>query len=314
VAPSISGNPLVGQTLTSSTGTWTSATTPNYYYRWYYNGADTGVTTSTFSINSGYFNTNITCRVTAISVDGASSPSTSNSLLINQAATNIGQPNISGTQQVGSTLTATSGAWTGNTPITFAYQWKKNGSDIVGATSTTYVLVAGDAGASTTIQCFVTGTNTYGSSVATSNTLTGIAAAFPVNTIAPVISGTSRVGQVLTTTNGTWTGITPITYTYQWKKNGSNIVSATAQTYTLVSGDFGAATTIQCVVTATNSFGNATSNSNIISNTITNDILKNAIVIGDMDYFPEKIKKDWIVIDNMMKNGIEKTNYDYSTT
>ena len=45
------------------------------------------------------------------------------------------------------------------------------------------------------------------------------------------------------------------------------------------------------------------SNSNSISNTITNDILKNAIVIGDMDYFPEKMKKDWIVIDNMMKNG-----------
>jgi hypothetical protein len=265
-APVLSGTPLVGQTLTSSTGTWTSATTPNFYYRWYRNGGgDTGITTSTYVLTGSDFNTNITCKVTAISIDGFSSPVTSNSFLINQAATNTNTPFISGQQQVGSTLTATSGSWTGNTPITFAYQWKKNGSNIVGATSTTYVLVAGDAGASTTIQCVVTGTNSYGSGTGNSNILTNIAPAFPVNTIAPVISGTQRVGQVLTTTNGTWTGITPITYTYQWKKNGSNIVSATAQTYTLVSGDFGTGTTIQCVVTGTNSFGNGTGNSNILT-------------------------------------------------
>jgi len=265
-APVITGNPLVGQTLTSSTGTWTSPTTPNFYYRWFRNGfGDTGITTSTYVLTSSDWNTNITCKVTAISIDGYSSPVTSNSLLINQAATNTSTPFISGQQQVGSTLTATTGSWSGNTPITFAYQWKKNGSNIVGATSSTYVLVAGDAGASTTIQCVLTGTNSYGSGTGSSNTLTNIAPAFPANTIAPVISGTQRVGQVLTTTNGSWTGITPITYTYQWKKNGSNIGGATAQTYTLVSGDLGAGTTIQCVVTGTNAYGNGTGNSNILT-------------------------------------------------
>lgn len=38
------------------------------------------------------------------------------------------------------------------------------------------------------------------------------------NTGEPQISGTPRVGEVLRTTRGTWTGTEPITYTYQWRR------------------------------------------------------------------------------------------------
>jgi hypothetical protein len=81
----------------------------------------------------------------------------------------------------------------------------------------------------------------------------------PQNTAAPTISGTPRVGQVLTASNGTFTGDQPITYTYQWQRcdqNGSscsNIVGATGQTYTLTSADVGR--TLRVVVTATNARG-----------------------------------------------------------
>ena len=57
------------------------------------------------------------------------------------------------------------------------------------------------------------------------------------------ISGTPRVGQTLTASNGTFTGDQPITYTYQWQRcdqngsNCSNIVGATGQTYVLTSAD-----------------------------------------------------------------------------
>ncbi|WP_353076991.1 hypothetical protein [Flavobacterium sp.] len=86
-------------------------------------------------------------------------------------------------------------------------------------------------------------------------------AIIPFNTIAPVVSGTNTVGSILTTTNGTWGGSTPITYTYQWLRNGSNIIGATSSTYTSVLADSSA--NISCRVTATNSVGsaNATSNS-----------------------------------------------------
>lgn len=85
----------------------------------------------------------------------------------------------------------------------------------------------------------------------------------PVNTVAPVVSGTGVVGQTLTTTDGTWAGTLPFTYTYQWQRNGSNIVSATSQTYILVAADAG--TNVRCVVTATNIDGSDAANSNQIS-------------------------------------------------
>src|SRR5262245_51963634 len=38
----------------------------------------------------------------------------------------------------------------------------------------------------------------------------------PTNTGEPTVSGTTRVGQVLRTTRGTWTGTEPITFTFRW--------------------------------------------------------------------------------------------------
>lgn len=76
-------------------------------------------------------------------------------------------PVISGVNVVGQTLSCTDGIWTGTLPITFTYQWKRNGSDILGATSSTYILVQADA--SNTINCVVTATNIAGSSSATSS-------------------------------------------------------------------------------------------------------------------------------------------------
>jgi hypothetical protein len=82
----------------------------------------------------------------------------------------------------------------------------------------------------------------------------------PANTVAPVVSGTATVGQTLSTTNGTWSGIPTPTFTYQWQRAGSNIGSATSSTYLLVAADVGSA--IRCVVTATNVAGSSSANSN----------------------------------------------------
>lgn len=77
---------------------------------------------------------------------------------------------ISGNVQVGQTLTATDGTWTGTAPIVYTYQWKRGASNITSATNSTYQLVEADAGA--TITCVVTGTNAGGNSTGTSNGLT----------------------------------------------------------------------------------------------------------------------------------------------
>lgn len=77
----------------------------------------------------------------------------------------------------------------------------------------------------------------------------------PVNTVAPTITGTAQVGQVLTRTTGTWTGSPTPTYTQQWYANGAAISGATGTTYTPVVGDVGKTITVR--VTATNANGSA---------------------------------------------------------
>jgi hypothetical protein len=96
----------------------------------------------------------------------------------------------------------------------------------------------------------------------------GGGAVAPVNTIAPVISGTAVVGQVLTSTTGTWTGVPIPTYSYQWKRGATNI-GTNSSTYTLVAADAGNTSNITCVVTATNSAGSANATSNQIAQVLT---------------------------------------------
>jgi len=101
----------------------------------------------------------------------------------------------------------------------------------------------------------------YAVSSAGRTDIIGASATAPVNTVAPVISGGNYVGDVLTTTDGTWSG-SPTSYSYQWKRGATNI-GTNANTYTLVSAD--ANTNITCVVTATNAIGSTNATSNIFT-------------------------------------------------
>lgn len=82
----------------------------------------------------------------------------------------------------------------------------------------------------------------------------------PVNTAAPVISGTLAHGSTLTSTTGTWnpTG----TYTYQWMSGANAIAGATNSTYVTQASDVG--NMITCVVTASNTGGAPSATSNAL--------------------------------------------------
>lgn len=92
----------------------------------------------------------------------------------------------------------------------------------------------------------------------------------PENTGEPSISGTPRVGQILRTTRGTWTGTSPIEYAYRWfrcegagKPDASDctrIANAPNDTYRLREADAGFR--IRSQVVARNSDGQDTATSN----------------------------------------------------
>jgi hypothetical protein len=86
---------------------------------------------------------------------------------------NTSSPTISGSAQVGQTLTAGPGFWTGAPPPTFTYQWQRcdagaaNCVAIPLATAQAYTLNASDVGS--TIRVAATATNTVGSTTAVSS-------------------------------------------------------------------------------------------------------------------------------------------------
>ena len=85
-------------------------------------------------------------------------------------------------------------------------------------------------------------------------------ASLPLPDVTP--HGGAISGQTLSCSQGFWSNI-PTSYGYQWRRGGTPITGATAATYTLVDAD--AAFNVDCVVTATNSVGSNSANSNAIS-------------------------------------------------
>jgi hypothetical protein len=179
------------------------------------------------------------------------------------APANTSPPTISGSPREGNTLTADNGTWT-NGPTAFAYQWQQCNasgsgcSDIAGATATatakTYSLKAADV--DHTVRVTVTASNADGQSSANSTATAVVSSSKgPVNTAPPAISGTAKVGEELTASNGTWTGGVD-SYGYQWQRCDSSgasctaVTDATSRTYGVRTVDAGH--TLRVVVTAKN--------------------------------------------------------------
>lgn len=187
------------------------------------------------------------------------------------APSNTSLPSISGSAQDGSLLRASHGSWTGS-PTSYAYQWLRCDAQgggcaaISGANSSTYTVQTTDVGSRLRVQ--VTATNAGGSGNATSRPTevvqpTGVA---PKNTAPPSISGSPQQGSTLTVNPGSWSGTPAPKLSYQWQRctgtggGCANINGATGTTYVLTGDDV--AHTVRAVVTATNSRGSTTANTN----------------------------------------------------
>ena len=143
-------------------------------------------------------------------------------------------PTITGTAKTPNTLTGDPGTWDAGT--TLAYQWLADDAPISGATGLTYHLTAVDLG--TVITFAVTSTKaTFETVTTTSLPTSAVTTSDLVLTPVPTISGTAKVGAVLTAVPGTWDS--GVTLAYQWTADESDIAGATGSTYTVPPGDLG---------------------------------------------------------------------------
>jgi hypothetical protein len=203
---------------------------------------------------------------------GNSSPVWSGTILTRNAPQG-GVPVISGTPQVGRTLTAGPGDWA-PVPSAYAYQWWRCGAAgaacvaIAGATSSSYAVLAADRYGA--LEASVIATDASGWTSATSAPTGPVAdvngyVSAPgrpalLGGSVPSLSGAAKQGSTLVATPGKWSN-GPLGYAYAWQRcdaaglGCTSIARATASRYRLrVADDYGR---VRVVVTASGPGGSS---------------------------------------------------------
>ncbi|MFH0866613.1 MAG: T9SS type A sorting domain-containing protein, partial [Bacteroidota bacterium] len=283
IAASPSGAICTGTSVTF-TATPANGGTPTY--QWQLNGSSISGTTNSLYTSSTLANGDaVTCIMISSIACVTGSPATSNiiTMVVNTASTAsvLIAASPSGSICSGTSVTFTATPTNGGTAP--AYQWKKNGTNISGATNSTYTsstLTNGDV-----ISCVMTSNaGCVTGSPATSNqitmTVSSAVAASVTITASPsvtICSGDSVIFTA-TATNG---GPTP---SFQWQLNGTNVGpnSSTVSTTAMSNGDV-----VTCIMTSslTCATGSpATSNSLTMSvyTSLTVDVSISAVPSGSI--------------------------------
>lgn len=206
--PTISGTPQENATLTAANGTWTGSPT-GYTYAWSRCNANgdscTAIATATaqtYALVTADVASTIRVTVTATNADGSAQATSAPTAVVSSAAapTVTTPPAVTGTTALGSTLTASTGTWSGS-PTGFTYAWSRcdatgaSCAAIGGATAQTYVLTQADVG--TTLRLTVTATNSAGSTNTTTvPTAVVTAPVAPPSTGCPAGTGAMNVTDV----------------------------------------------------------------------------------------------------------------------
>ena len=172
--PLVSGTAQPGLALTATRGTWTGDQLA-FAYQWERcDSAGTGcaplvgATAPMYSVSAGDLTSTLRVTVTGRNRLGSIVTSSSSTAVVAGppgSPTPTATPSISGTAQAGAAVTVDVGGWSGS-PTSFAYQWRRcNGSgsacvDIVGATASTYTVVAADS--RSTLRALIVATNASG--------------------------------------------------------------------------------------------------------------------------------------------------------
>src|SRR5215831_5126275 len=118
-APTISGQPREGRTLTANNGTWANSPS-SFAYQWQQcdsSGSNcnpiSGATSKTYRVATGDVDHTLKVAVTATNSDGSATATSSATDVISsdKAPVSTAAPQISGTAKVGEQLSASTGTW-----------------------------------------------------------------------------------------------------------------------------------------------------------------------------------------------------------
>ncbi|HSK33791.1 MAG TPA: hypothetical protein VK903_09920, partial [Propionicimonas sp.] len=232
--------PIIGKPLSAVPGTWGPAGA-SLTYQWYRGStalsgqtkvdytpvaADLGQTLKVAVTGSAFERTNVT-RLSA-----SSAPVTTGTFVPTVPVLSNTRPAVE--QKV----TANTGSW-GTGVVTFAYKWYRvsssgRSSAISGAVQRDYLVAAKDVGYKLKVK--VTGSG-KGTASRYSKVSAKVKKATFATVPAPTITGTAKVGQVLTAVPGTYVPVAKPKY--QWYRGSKAIKKATAATYLLKAADLG---------------------------------------------------------------------------
>ncbi|KJC62945.1 hypothetical protein TZ00_17375 [Agreia bicolorata] len=239
--PTVSGEPVVGTTLTVDEGTWGPAPV-GFSYQWSRDGvAIQNATDAEYTLVNDDASHTITLTVTGSKLGFTTHDRTSAATGMVTGGTFAAPiPSILGDSLVGQKLAIDEGDW-GDGDVDFDYAWSRDGVGIADATESSYRLVNEDAGHTITVT--VTGTKpgflpAPSTSEPTARVTGGILTA-PV----PTVTGLPVVGQTLVAASGDWVPA-PVDLVYSWSRDGEPIADADESEYTLVNEDAGHTVTV----------------------------------------------------------------------
>lgn len=251
--PTITGTRANGSTLTAHPNSGWSPKPTGYRYQWFRNGAAIPkATAATYKQTGSDVGKVITVNVaadrkgtTSRTWKAAAGPATLNVFVGADPAL------ISGEPFVGRTLTAGARSTWAPAATSYTYQWYRNDpyyrsvAVIPGATGKTYTATAADRGYRLTVKvgshrAGYLGRNiesVYSATIGKLSTFTG--------TAVPVVTGTRKIGSVLTAATPAWAPNLGVTYSYQWLRGGAPIPGATGKTYTQQLADNASVVTVK---------------------------------------------------------------------
>lgn len=243
-AATLTGTAIEGETLTGTPATFSPTENVTVDNFWVIGGTETPATGTTLVLTADHVGQNIQFKSVATrGQDTLSSTSTTVGPVLAKLAVTTAA-SVSGTPEVGKTLTATPAVFTTTEGVTVTNRWLADGAPIEGATSLNLLLTDAQLGAAITFES--TALRGAEPPVVSESAPTAEVIRTPITvTTAATVAGEARVGQTLTGTPAVFSITDGVTVSNRWLANGAPIEGATGTTLELTEALLGQTITFE---------------------------------------------------------------------